>query len=97
MTPHLDYGDVFLMNLTTKHPIHRKFESDHQQKVFLALSVAIRGMPKEKIFQELSLESLRPLYCYKKVGIFYKVIKDKKCGYLFTLIIIIMSYLFTKK
>ena len=55
--PHLDYGDV-LYDQAFNNSFKEKLES-FQYNACLALTGAIRGMSKEKIYQELGLESLR--------------------------------------
>ena len=54
---HLDYGDV-LYDQAFNNSFKEKLES-FQYNAYLALTGAIRGMSKEKIYQELGLESLR--------------------------------------
>ena len=54
--PHLDYGDV-LYDQAFNNSFKEKLES-FQYNACLALTGAIRGMSKEKIYQELGLESL---------------------------------------
>ena len=52
----------------------------------LASTGAIRGTSREKIYQELGLESLQlGLWC-RKLCLFYKVFKNKHPKYLFHLI-----------
>ena len=51
-----------------------------------AITEAIRGTPKEKLHQELGLESLRLRRCYKKLFLFYKIFKNQNPEYLFHLI-----------
>ena len=55
--PHLDYGDV-LYDQTFNNSFNEKMESV-QYIECLALTAAMRGTSKEKIYQELGLESLR--------------------------------------
>ena len=47
---------------------------------------AIRGTSKEKLYQELGLESLLLRSWYRKLGMFYKIFKSKIPQYLFKLI-----------
>ena len=47
---------------------------------------AIRGTSKEKLYQEIGLESLQLRRWYKKLGMFYKIFKSKIPQYLFKLI-----------
>ena len=55
--PHLDYGDV-LYDQNFNNSFNEKMESV-QYIECLALTAAMRGTSKEKIYQELGLESLR--------------------------------------
>ena len=54
--PHLDYGDVIYAQLNNSS-LSVKIESV-QYNAALAITGAIRGASKEKLFQELGLESL---------------------------------------
>ena len=47
---------------------------------------AIRGTPREKLYQELGLEPLRLRRWYRKLCLFYKVFKNEHPQYLFHLI-----------
>ena len=59
--PHLDYGDV-LYDQASNNSFHAKMESI-QYNAYIAITGAIRGTPREKIYQELSLESLQLCRC----------------------------------
>ena len=59
--PHLDYGDV-LYDQASNNSFHAKVESI-QYNAYIAIIGAIRGTPREKIYQELGLESLQPCRC----------------------------------
>ena len=52
----------------------------------MAVTGAIRGTLKEKLHQEISLESLQLHRWYRKLGMFYKICKSKSPQYLFKLI-----------
>ena len=54
---HLDYGDVIMIRHTTYLSI-KNLESS-QYNATLALTRAIRGSSREKLYQELGLESLQ--------------------------------------
>ena len=82
--PHVDYGDV-IYNEAYNEAFHQKFES-LQYNACLALSAAIRGLSREKIHQELGLESLQRRGWYRKLSLFYKIFKENKSVYLFNLI-----------
>ena len=55
--PHLDYGDI-IYDEAYNETFHQKLESI-QYYACLALSGAIRGSSKEKLYHELGLESLQ--------------------------------------
>ena len=55
--PHLDYGDV-IYDQPSNSSLSNKIESV-QYNAVLAITSAIRGTSKEKLYQELGLESLR--------------------------------------
>ena len=81
---HLDYGDT-LFDQTYNSSFHEKLESI-QYNACLALTGAIRGSSKEKIYQELGFESLRVRRWYRKLCLFYKVLNNEHPQYLFNLI-----------
>ena len=55
--PHLDYGDV-IYDQSNNSRLSDKIESV-QYNAALAINGAIRGTSKEKLYQELGLESLK--------------------------------------
>ena len=57
-----------------------------QYRACLAITGAIRGTSREKICQELGLESLQSRRWYRKLAMFYKIYKSKSPFYLFNLI-----------
>ena len=82
--PYLDYGDI-LYDQAYNMSFHHKLESI-QCNACLAITGAIRGISKEKRYQELGLESLQLRQWYRKLGMFYKIYKTKSPQYLFKLI-----------
>ena len=64
---------------------HHNLESI-QFNTCLAIAGAIWGTSKEKLYQELGLESLHLRLCYRKQGMFYKIYKNKSPQYIFKLI-----------
>ena len=64
---------------------HQKLESI-QCNVCLAITGSIRGTSKEKLYQEIGSESLQLRSWYRKLGMFYKIVKSKSQQYLFKLI-----------
>ena len=82
--PHLDYGDV-LLDQAFNVSFHEKLESI-QYNACLALTGTISGTSKEKLNQEVGLESLQLRRWYRKLCLFYKIFKNKSPAYLFNLI-----------
>ena len=82
--PHLDYGDI-LYDQVYNRSFHQMLESI-QYNTCLAMTGAIRGTSKEKLYQELGLESLQLRRWYRKLGMFYKIFKSQSPQYLFKLI-----------
>ena len=67
---HLDYGDI-TYDQTYTLPFNQKLEKI-QYNTALAITRAIRGSSREKLYQELGFESLqlrrwRKLYCFDKI------------------------------
>ena len=81
--PHLDYG-VVLYDQAFNASFHEKLESI-QYNACLALAGAVRGTSKEKIYQELGLESLQIRPWYRKLCLFYKIYKNQS-PYLYNII-----------
>ena len=82
--PYLDCGDIFY-DQAYNMSFHDKLES-MQYNACLAITGAIRGNCKEKLYQELGLESLQLRRWCRKLGMFYKIYKNKSPQYLFKLI-----------
>ena len=57
-----------------------------QYNAALARTGAIRGSSKEKLYQELGLETLQQRLCYRKLCCFYKILKWKSAIYLHKLV-----------
>ena len=83
--PRLDYGDI-LYNQAFNLSFQQKLESIIQNRACLRITGAIRGTSREKINQELGLESLQSRRWYRKLAMFYKIYKNKSPFYLFNLI-----------
>ena len=47
----------------------------------LAITIVIRGSSKEKLYQELDLETLQQRLWYMKLCCFYKILKVIKLSY----------------
>ena len=69
--PHLGYGDI-LYDQAFNLSFYQKLESV-QYRACLAITGAIRGNSREKIYQELGLESLQSRQWYRKLAMLYKV------------------------
>ena len=82
--PHLDYGDN-LYNQTFNNSFHEKLESI-QYKATLAITDAIKGGCREKSYWALCFESLQHRHWYRKLCLFFKIIKNQSPKYLFKLI-----------
>ena len=63
--PHLDYGNM-IYDEAYNETFHQKLESI-QYNACLALSGAIRGSLREKLYHELGLESLQRQHWYRKL------------------------------
>ena len=82
--PHLDYGDVIYDQPNNSNLSH-KIESV-QYNAVLAITGAIRGTSKEKMYKELGLESLRNTRWLRRMSYLYKIISTKSLPYLYELI-----------
>ena len=82
--PHLDYGDI-IYDQAHNALFHQKLES-LQYNACLTITGAIRGSPREKIYQELGFQSFQQRRWYRKLCSFYKVFKNKSPGYFFNII-----------
>ena len=82
--PHLDYGDV-IYDLAYTASFHQKIECV-QYNSALAITGAIRGTSKEKLYHELGLESLEKRRWYRKLCCVYKIIRSQSPQYLFNII-----------
>ena len=81
---HLDYGDI-LYDQAYKASFHQKLEKI-QYNACTAITGAIRGTSKEKIYRELGFESLESRRWFKKLCFFFKVLENKSPDYLFKVI-----------
>ena len=73
--PHLDYVDV-LYDQVFNNSFHAKMESI-QYNACLAITGAIRGTSREKIYQELGRKFLQLCRRYRNLYLFYKVFKNE--------------------
>ena len=81
---HLDYGDS-IYDQAYNLSFHQKLESIQYNAAF-ALTGAVRGSSREKLYQDLGLESLQLQRWYRKLCCFYKVHNKQAPGYLTKLI-----------
>ena len=81
---HLDYGDV-IYDQAFNNSFHQKVEY-LQYNAALAITGAVRGTSREKIYQELGLEPLQQRRRYRKLCLFFKISKSQSSKYLFDII-----------
>ena len=82
--PHLDYGDI-LYHQKFNNSFHEKLKSI-QYNAALPTTGAIRSSSREKRHQELGFESCQQRRWYRKLCLFFKIIKNQSPRYLFELI-----------
>ena len=75
--PNLDYGDIIY---------HQAYNASFQYNAALAITGAIRGTSKEKLFEELGLETLQHRRWCRKLCCFYKILNDRSPKYIFNII-----------
>ena len=73
--PHFDYGDVMYYQ-SYNDSFHAKLEP-YQYKAALAMTGAIKGSSTEKLYQELRIEHLRSRGWFRKLCLFYKILKEQ--------------------
>ena len=81
---HLDYGDI-LYDQAYNMSFEGKLEST-QYDAYLAITGAMRGTSKEKLYQELGLQPLQLQCWFSELEMFYKIFKSKSPSYLLKLI-----------
>ena len=89
LRPHLDYGDV-IYDRAFNESFQNKLES-FQYNDASAITGAVRGSSREKLYQELGLESLKSRRWYQKLCLFFKLKKNKHPSYLFDMIPKVLS------
>ena len=57
-----------------------------QYKAALAITGAIEGTSRDKIYQELGLESLKSRRWYKRISCMFKIMKEEASNYLIILV-----------
>ena len=78
--PHLDYGDI-VYGQPNNSSLSEKIES-LKYNAALAITSAIKGSSKEKLYQELGFESLKDRRWMRKLCYLHKVISSKRPSYL---------------
>ena len=81
--PHLHYGDTIYDQAYTAS-FHQEIESV-QYNSALAITGAIRGTSREKLYEELCLETLEKRKWYRKLCCFFKIFRNNP-KYLFNFI-----------
>ena len=81
---YLDYGDV-IYDQPNNSSLSDKIESV-QYHAALAITGAIRGISKEKLYQELPLEYLRNRRWLRRMSYLYKIISTRSPPYLYELV-----------
>ena len=81
---HLDYGDI-IYDQAYSTSFHQKLEL-LQYNACLTITGAIRGTSREKLYEELGLESLQLGRWFRKLFFFYKLFNSEHPNYLFKLI-----------
>ena len=75
LRPLIDYGDI-IYDQPQNESFCEKLESV-QYKAALAIAGAIQGSSREKLYQELGLESLKSRRWYRRLCCMYKIMKKK--------------------
>ena len=78
--PHLDYGDV-IYDKPNVESFRSKLESV-QYNAALAITGCIRGTSRERLYEELGLESLDRRRWYRRMCFFWKIVKGLAPDYL---------------
>ena len=89
LRPHLDYGDI-IYGRAFNGSFQNKVESV-QYNAVLAITGAIRGCSRERLYQRLGLESIKSRRWYQKLCLFFKLIKNKHSSYLLNIIPKVLS------
>ena len=80
----IDYGDI-IYEQPQNDSFSEKLES-MQYKATLAITCAIQGTSRDKIYQELGLESLKSRRWYKRLSLMFKIMKEESPNDLIDLI-----------
>ena len=82
--PYLDYGNI-IYDQVYNALFHQKLDSV-QYNAALAITGTIRGTSKEKLYNELGLETLEKRRWYRKLCCFFKIFRYKCPKYLYNII-----------
>ena len=74
--PHLDYGDI-IYDQPSNNRLSEKTESI-QYNAELAITGTIRGISREKLYQELGLESMKEWKWLRRLRYLRKVLPTKR-------------------
>ena len=92
--PHIDYGDI-VYDQPYNDSFHERLVSI-QYNASLAITGAIRGTSRDKLYHELGLESLKKRRWYRRLITFYKIVTNESPPYLFDLIPVNNNQYFTR-
>ena len=81
---HLEYGDL-IYDQPNNAAFSNKLESI-QYNAALGITGAVRGTSRKKLYNELGLENLSSRRWYRKLCLFYQLLKNQTPSYLFNLI-----------
>ena len=84
LRPLVDYGDI-IYDQPQNESFCEKIESV-QYRAALAVTGAIQGTSRDKLYHELGLESLKPRRWYKRLSCMFKIMKREAANYLINLI-----------
>ena len=84
LRPLIDYGDI-IYGQPQNESFCEKLEST-QYKAALAITGAIQGTSRDKLYQELGLESLKSRRWYKRLSCMFKIMNREAPNYLINLI-----------
>ena len=84
LRPLIDYGDI-IYDQPQNDYFSKKLESI-QHNTALAITGAIQGTSRDKIYQELGPESLKSRRWYKNLSLLFKIMKEEVANYLINLI-----------
>ena len=90
LRPHLDYGDIVY-----DQPSNNAFSNKHETAQYNAASAitgAIKGVSREKLYQELGLEYLQQRKWMRRFRLFYKVVSTKLPAYIYDFIPPVKQY-----